>query len=252
MKHFFLITLILTCIFSCTEKDKDHSLSVDAYKELGMPDPEKKWDVADYTQAYNALAKVKWENPLQLPVKDSENSGPVFERMLSLDYLSFLQDSTMRLSEKAERISGFTRVYGYWMDVYVNPTLEGNYYDREIIEIQIFNLRLTEAMLNLAHQINRSDDPADIALQYGYGSIKQNYLDCLSTDLKTQSHTSEFAEKDLERMADSIYTSVMRNKEWMDSSAVSELKHALRAVMDSTSSDHIRNKYQDLRKSLPL
>ena len=252
VKHVFLIVFILTCSFSCTHRPEDNSLSVDAYRALGMPDPARKWDLADYTQAHNVLAKTKWEKPLQLPVKDSENSGLLFEHMLSLEYLSFLQDSTIRLSEKANRISEFSRVYNYWMDVYTNPTLKRNHYHREIIDIQIFNLSLTEAMLNLAHEIDRSDDPADIALKYGYGAVKRSYLACLNNDLQTQSFTSEFLDRDLERMADSIYSSVMRNREWMDSSAVGELKHSLRLVMDSTSSDHIRNKYKSLENSLPI
>ena len=105
-------------------------------------------------------------------------------------------------------------------------------------------------MLNLAHQINRSNDPADIALQYGYRSIKRNYLECLNNDLKTQSYTSEFYDHDLVRMADSIFNSAMRNKEWMDSSAVIELKHSLRTAIDSAQSDYIRNKYERLEQSL--
>lgn len=250
-KHFFLAALILTGS-SCTERREDNSLSVDAYVALGLPDPARKWDMEDYTQAHNVLARIKWERPFQLPVKDSEKSGLLFEHMVSLEYLSFLQDSTMSLNAKAERISEFIRIYDYWIDVYTNPTLERNYYNREIIDVQIFNLRLTEAMLNLAHEINRSDDPADIALQYGYGAIKGNYLACLNNYLQTQSYTSEFPDQDLERMADSIYNSVMRNKAWMDSSAVSELKRALRLVADSSSSNRIRNKYKNLEKSLAI
>jgi hypothetical protein len=132
------------------------------------------------------------------------------------------------------------------------PTLKKNHYHREIVDLQIFNLEVMEDMLNLAHQINKSDDPADAALQYGYPSIKANYLTSLSNGLKTQNSTSEFLERDLNRMADSISASVMRNKEWMDSAAISELKRSLHSVMDSTSSDYIRSKYQSLEKSLVL
>jgi hypothetical protein len=249
-KHFFLIGVILSCTVSCGDRKEDKSLSVNAYIELGMPDPAKKWEIADYIRAYNALAKIKWETPLQLPVKDSDNSGLLFEHLVSLEYLSFLKDTAMTLSEKAGRISEFSKVYNYWMDIYTNPVLKENYYDREIIDIQIFNLNVTEAMVNLAHEINKSDDPADIALQYGYAPIKESYLAALNTDLKTQSYTNAFDDQDLERMADSIYNSAMRNKEWMDSNAVNRLKHSLRIVMDSTSSDYIRSKYETLEKSL--
>lgn len=250
VKYVFPVVVILTGGFSCTDRRDDNSLSVDDYVELGMPDIDRIWGMADYTQAYNVLSKIKWEQPIELPRKDSERSGSLFEHMVSLEYLSFLQDSTMSLNAKAERISEFTRVYDYWIDIYTIPILKRNHYHREIIDLQIFNLRVMEAMLNLAHKINKSDDPADVALQFGYNSIKENYLTCLHNDLKTQNRTSEFLKPDLDRMADSIYASVMRNKEWMDSSAVSELKRSLQFVMDSTSSDHIRNKYKTLERSL--
>lgn len=250
MKFFFPIFFILTGSLSCTDQREDNSLPVHAYVELGMPDPEKKWDMADYTEAHNVLAKIKWAQPLKLPAKESEKSGALFNHMVSLEGLSFLQDSAISLNEKAQRISEFTRVYDYWMDVYTNPTLKGNYYNREIVDVQLFNLSLTEAMLTLAHEINRSDDPADIALRYGYESIKGNYLGCISNDLRTQSYTSEFSEEDLRRMADSIFNSVVRNRGWMDSTAVSELRRSLRLVMDSTSSDYIKDKYRSLEELL--
>jgi hypothetical protein len=87
-------------------------------------------------------------------------------------------------------------------------------------------------------------------LKYGYKNITMNYLSYLTTELKSQSRTSQFLKKDLERMADSVYTSVMRNKEWMDSIAINDVKQSLRLVLDSTSSEYVRNKYTALEKSL--
>jgi len=249
VKHVVLIFFVLSGMFSCTNSLPDESLSVDEYVRLGMPDPGKPWEMADYTQAYNVLAKIKWEKPHQLPAKDSKKSGLLFDHMMSLEYLSFLQD-TSSLNEKAARISEFMRVYDNWIDIYTVPIIKENRYHREILEIQIFNLRLMEAMVNLAHKINRSDDPADVALQVGYNSIKENYFASLDNNFKMQRNTSAFLKRDLDRMADSVYASVLRNKEWIDSSDVNELHRSLRLVIDSTSSDYIRSKYKNLEESL--
>jgi hypothetical protein len=249
-KHTFLSVLIVVFSFSCADQTTDNSLTVDAYRALGMPDPATKWDMTDYTQAHNVLAKLKWERPLQLPVKDSEKSGPLFEHMLSLEYLSFLQDSAITRSEKAYRISEFGRAYDYWIDVYSNPTLKRGYYDREIINIRMFNLSLTEAAVNLANEIGRSNDPSDVALQYGYPSIKRAYLECVNNYLQPLNYQSGLADQDMERMVDSIHNSVTRNREWLDSGAVNDLKHSLRSVMDSTSSDRVRDKYKRLESQL--
>lgn len=252
-RHAFLIVFIVTWCFSCADRDRgmDNSLTIDAYKELGMPDANKKWTMADYTQAYNVLAKLRWEKQLQLPVRNSDKSGLLFDRMVSLDYLSFLQDSALTRSEKAQRISEFGVAYDYWIDLYTTPTVQANYYNREIVDIQIFNLGLTEAAFNLANEINESDDPADIALQYGYNTIKRGYLECLNDYLLPRNDRSEFAHEDMGKMVDSIYHSVMRNKEWLDSSDVSVLKQSVRSVMDSTSSARLVDKYKLLEKQLP-
>ncbi|HLT71284.1 MAG TPA: hypothetical protein VKZ75_01470 [Cyclobacteriaceae bacterium] len=250
IKHVFLIVFLVTYSFSCTERREDHSRSVEDYMTLGMPDPDSKWTMEDYKLAHNVLAKIKWEHPEELPVRDSEKSGALFEHMVSLEYLSFLQDTAMSLNAKAERISEFTRVYEYWIDVYTIPILQENPYQREIMDLQVFNLRLMEAMLNLAHKINKSEDPADVALQYGYESIRQNYLTSLSTGLKTQRRTSGLPDHEMEWMADSIYASISRNREWMDPGMRSELSQSLHSVIDSSKSDYIRNKYRTLEESL--
>ncbi|MBL0740659.1 hypothetical protein [Chryseolinea lacunae] len=249
LKQIFLIAFVLTGIFSCAKKQEDNSLTLDEYMKMGVPDPAKVWDINDFSQAYGALAKLKWDRPYQLPVKGSKKSGVLFEHMLSLKNVSFLMDSTLSLNEKAERISAFVLVCDHWIDIYSNPVID-NYYRSELIDIQIFNLRLTEKMVNLATQINNSDDPTAVVLKYGYKTIKMNYVSCLTTELKNQSHTSQFLKQDLERMADSVFASVERNREWMDSSARVDVKQSLRLVLDSTSSDHVRNKYTTLEKSL--
>ena len=245
----FVIAFMLISCFSCTTEQADNSLTVEQYIKLGVPDPWSEWNMEDFSQVHVALTRIKWQKPFQLPRKDSEKSGLLFEHMLSFDNMSFLNNNELSLNEKAERIAAFVQVYDYWMDVYSNPIIT-NIYHRELIDIQIFNLGVTERMLRLAQEINKSDVPTAVALQYGYKSIQMNFLNCLTNDLKVQSRTSQFLKRDLDRMADTVYAAVLRNKSWMDSRTISDLKKSLNLVMDSTSSNHIRSKYTSLQKAL--
>ncbi len=255
IRHALLISILAVCI-SCAQKSADNSLTIEAYRGLGIPDPDKEWNMADYSQAHNVLAKLKWEQELQLPVKDSQKSGALFKRMISRDYLSFLRDSTISRNEKARRISEFSVVYDYWMDIYNVPTVNKNYYDREIMDVRIFNLNLSEAAFKLANEINQSDDPSDVALQYGYPSIKRAYLECLNKYLQPRTFVharnvwQEFADQDMQRMVDSVHSSVMRNRVWLMDNDIRELRHSLNSVADSTSSNTIRAKYKQLDKEL--
>ena len=253
--HAFLISILAVC-FSCANKPGDNSLTIEAYRELGVPDPDKEWTMADYSKAHNILGKLKWERQLQLPVKDSKKSGSLFTRMISRDYLSFLQDSSISLNEKARRIVEFGVVYDYWMDIYSVPTVEKGYYDREIMEIKLFNLNLSEAAFKLANEINQSDDPADVALQYGYPSIKRAYLECLNKYLQPKDYVpagdywQEFSDQDMKRMIDSVHMSVVRNKSQLLGNEIEELRQSVNSLSDSTSSDAIRKKYRYLEKEL--
>ena len=250
IKRVFFIVVIVAFCTSCAQKRSDNSLTIDGYRELGIPDPNQQWDMADYAKAHNVLAKMKWERQLQLPMQDSDKSGALFDRMVSIDYLVFLQDSTLTRSEKAQKISEFARVYDYWIDVYTIPTLKANYYNREIMSVRLFNLRLTEAALNLANKINDSDDPADVALQYGYESIKRAYLECVSSYLQPDNYRLQFSNEDMQKMVDSIHHSVLRNKQWLKDNEVVQLKQSLQSAMDSTSSATLKSKYKQLENHL--
>jgi len=247
--NFILIAIVAgSILISCVEKKTDTSLSVEAYKNFGMPDPDKQWTIEDYKRAHHVLSKLKWESQPQLPFKGSKKSGLVFNRLVSLDYLSFLNDS-IPLSEKAQRITEFGRVYDYWIDVYTVPTVKGKY-NTELAEIRIFNLKIAEAAFQLANQINESEAPEDKALRFGYPSIKRAYLDCINNYLQPRILDLEFSEADMKMMIDSIHQSLTRNKKWFDNTEIIKIKAVLHSVKDSTSSHQLRDEYSRLANSL--
>lgn len=248
-ERFYAFLIIMLVSTSCTRIPTDNSLPLADYLKLGVPDPKDPWSMEELIQAYHVLGKLKWEQPLQLPIKGSKKSGDLFERMLSFENLSFLQD-TVSLNQKAERITEFIQVYDYWRSVYTHPGIKNNYYHHELAEIEIFNLRFMEAMFHLAKKINKSDNAIDAALKYGYESIKKNYVYCLLGMLDTQSNTSQFLKADLELMADSIYVSVLRNKVSLDQKVIGDLKKSILMVIDSTESKHVQSKYRALHKFL--
>lgn len=251
VKHTFLIVLVsMIAGFSCTKKKVDQSLALEEYTKLGVPDITAKWEMADYIRAHNALAKLKWERPLELPKKDSEKSGPLFKHMLSLDYISFLKDSAISLSEKAQRVTEFRTVHDYWTDVYSNPVINPAFYSREVIAIKLFNLQLTEAIVNLGRKVQASDKPEDMMLRPGYKSIKSAYLAYMKSYLQPANFREDFPEEDLKVLSDSIRFSVLRNADWMDSSELALLRSSLRSLADSASSGAIRDKFRLLEKSL--
>jgi len=248
MKHYFLLILVLPLFLdSCKNpNDTDHSLTLEEYRELGMPDCDSVWNREDYSNAFVVLANVKREKPFALPIKDSQRSGVLFYRIISLENLSFLQEDSLYLHEKALLIKSYLSVYDEIIDIYTNILMREQYYNPELVEIWIFGLRFTQKMLDLAHEINESEDPANVRMQSGYPSIQDLYLLFLTDVLEKQQHTSQYSEKDLELLTDSLSSGVRRNMEWFDEDASEKIRQGMKAVIDSTSSLKIKTDYRDL------
>jgi hypothetical protein len=252
MKHCLLLTIILSLFLtSCKNtKETDHSLSLDEYRQLGMPDHKHVWNMEDYSSAFFVLNTVKYENPKALPVRASERSGILFSRMISMDNLSFLQDVTLPLHAKADLIKWFVNTLMELKVAYTIPGLQDQYYIRELIDIDIFRLSVSHQMLALGQQINKSEDPSDAAMASDYPQIQQMYLNLLSELLGKHQHTTQIPLPTLELLSDSLSSSVSRNMHWFDEQASGTMRQMLNTASENSSSQTIKDNYQALLESL--
>jgi hypothetical protein len=189
---------------------------------------------------------MKMKEPFSLPKKESSKSGAIYDRIISLNNMTFLEDESLALHEKANVLKEYLNIYWEGINIYTNIRMKKPYYHRELLGLHIFGLSLAQKMLDLAYEINESTDPADLNMQSGYQSIQAIYKSILIDLLATQKYSSNYLQKDLELLSDSIFTSVMRNRSWMDSTDVDDVNQALNVVMDSTSSRHINKNYAEL------
>jgi hypothetical protein len=240
---FLFITILLTTVFCSNPNKKDLSLSEEEYSALGLPDYAEIWNNEDYWEAYGVLAKLRNSKPYSLPQKHSEKSGKIFERIISMENFSFLEDDSLTLKEKAFLIQNHNIIQEQFVDVYTNIYGEDQYYNRELIDLYLFGLRISHKMLELAKKINASDEPEAKSLQSGYDVIKYTYFTILTDILDEQSKSTIYREDDLERLSDSISKSVQYNKDLLEVSSRKELQQKLKVVINRTSSDHILENY---------
>ena len=252
MKYYFLLVMAaFSFMISCNSKEyKDYSLQLEQYREMGIADPSEVWDFDDIRTAHNSLSGIKWDKPYQLPRQDSEKSGVLFDRMVGLENMTFLQDDTLKLHEKAYYALEFLRMMERWRELYTNPIWKTQYYQRELVEININEVRVTQIMVEIADQIMESDDPVDRILQEGVPTVKESYVSSLKKALMAQNMTSAVLKEDIDRMADSLGVSVLRNRGLLDMSSMKDIKESLRAYADSTSSDYVRTHYTELANNL--
>jgi hypothetical protein len=252
MKSYFLfITVVLVSFASCSHPNrKDHSYPLKKYRELGIPDISRPWKVSEFAGVIATLRAIKNKNPLSLPRKGSRKSGELFDHLISMDNLSFLKLDTLPLYEKAYRIQSFVHIQGEYVDIYTDLYHREQYYNKELIEFYIYGISITQRMLDLAYQINESDQPGDIGMQSGFDAIQYIHTSMLTAALDEQKHTSLYKTEDLERLSDSIALSVRRNMSWFDSVATANIKQNMSVVIDSSTSDKIRDEYLPIINAL--
>jgi hypothetical protein len=239
------IIVFLLCIVSCN-KESDYSYPLEKYLELGIPDCNRAWGMSEFGNVIATLRDIENSEPLSLPRKGSRKSGKLFEHMVSMDNLSFQNNNSLPLYERAYRMQSFVRIQSEYIDIYTDLYNREQYYNEELIDLYIYGISITQEMLNLAYKINESDEPGDIELRSGFHAIQYGHVFMLSNCLDKQKNTSVYNTEDLETLSDSIMVSIRRNMYWFDSTAVEKIKQNMRVVIDSSSSEKIRNKYSEI------
>lgn len=251
IRNIFYLGLMFMIMVSCQEKrDRDFSLSVKEYQEKGLPDPDKVWSGEDYAKAYMVLSQLKSIQPLSLPRKGSEKSDVYFRRLISPENLSFLDDDTIPLNEKAYRIQSYLPIQSDLDDLYTDLYKRDQYYHRELIDLYLFGLRIAQHMLDLSYQINETKDEKAKQIRSAFPAIQFTYVSVLSFILEKQKNASVYEIRDLERLTDSVSNSILENRAWMPVDTRNNLKDQIGVVMDSVSSDHIERKYRHLLEVL--
>ena len=252
MMKFALLSLCLFLgIIACSSPgNNDHSLNEDDYTKLGVPDHNRSWDGKDYTTACNTLFKLKYQNPLSLPVKNSTRSGRVFDRIVSLNNLSFLDIDSLPLYKKAYLISTFVNIQSTLLDIYYDGARTKQFYSTELVHIYIFGLQIVEKMMELAKKINDSSDINDKTMKYEYDTIRLSYMKMLQYLLDRLKHQSLYKSDDFATLSDSVRFSIKRNLMLFDSVSTYHIKPGLQAVADSSSSERIKFQYLILIDSI--
>jgi hypothetical protein len=240
-----LILLILPVFFSsCTRPNvTDHSYTLEEYRERGMPEHDTVWSIEDYETAFLVLNTLKYEEPFALPARDSEKSGMLFDRMMNLENLTFLEDDTLPLHQKAQMIKWWVNIYHQLRVAYTNVGMRRQYNIRELADIDIFGMGLAQMMLDLGQEVNESEDRNDAAMAKDFPAIQEMYVDLLSRVLERQQHASHYPPETFELLSDSLSSSVRRNMGWFDEDASERIRQGMLTVLDSTSSWKIRSNY---------
>jgi hypothetical protein len=243
-----IISLILLAAGSCKNSSKkDLSYTVKEYKMKGMPDPDSVWSDKGCLKAHAALGTIRLNHFTSLPAKHSKKSGPVFTRIINRENVSFIDDTTESLSDRAFRVQYFSSFIAEICRMYTDNLKQEQYYREELIDLYIFRLFVQEKMLYLADVIMKSDDPSVKGLKQGLAAVQHGYINLLSQLFQEQVKINVYLADDLVRLSQEISVSLLRNLEWMNEENREGIRNHLHDAIEKSSSEMVKTNY---RKSL--
>jgi hypothetical protein len=252
LKHSVII-LILTMIinYSCKESIKeDHSLTIEEYQKLGMPDHNKNWINDDYIMANITLSSLKITDPMAFPRKKSKKSNAIFMRLVNKDNLSFTEDQNIPVRNRAFLVQHYPRFQYELTQLYTDTANVEQYYNEELIETYIFGLNIHGKMLDLAGIIMNSEREEEKSIHSGLTTVVFNYLKTLSNIMEEQVKSNIYVSEDLDRLSLEVSGSLKKNLEWILPTDRYKLAENVQKVIDDAPSDYIKENYRTTLKLL--
>ena len=251
LKNFGIILLsVILLNGSCNNSSKhDLSLTVKEYQKVGMPDPSKTWKNYDYVNANISLSSLHSTNPFCLPRKDSKKSGALFSRFVNIENLTFLEDTTISLRDRALLVQHFQQLHNQLSNLYNNELKGKPYYNRELIDLHIFRLLVNDKMLELAGKIMNSKEESDLTMQSGLNRVQYNYLKLIDMLLQVQMKSKDYTGNDLNRLSTEVSRSLTLNQIWMEPNEKRKIIVQIQDILKKSSSAAVKKNY---RKTLEV
>ena len=229
---------------------KDLSLTVKEYQSKGMPDIDTIWSEDKLMKAHITLGSIRTKNFRTLPRKDSKKSGAVFSRIVSKENLSFLNDPSKSLHDKAYQIQSVGPFLNEIGRMYTDNFRSEQYYSEELIDIYISEMYARKRMLELAEEIMNSKEPADMSMQSGRPAIVNGYVNLITNLIGQQNNTKAFSGRELKRLNREVSRSISENMRYLDSESKQKISNEIKKTGEKSSSRYIRRNFRKVLKAL--
>lgn len=250
-KHTFITISLVLLIFGCKAQEKeDVSLSVNEYEKYGMPTTRKIWISDDYDKTIVLLNEIKKGNFKSLPRANSEKSKPYFDRIISEENLSFIEDTTITLQKKAFLIQSFAVTYGKLIYLYYQENSKTQYYNEELINIYIFGLKLTDKLFDFANLNLKSTKEPNAQMKAGIENMSSGYYKTILTYLDLLVQNDVYQTKDLEKFSIELKINLNRNINWLNSERRGQIKEKLNQTKNLSGSKIVKDNQNAILKLL--
>jgi hypothetical protein len=245
-----ILILILLINVSCIKSEKDLSLTAAEYHKMGIPDQNKLSSNQDYLKVLTTLNRIKIKDPLSFPRKHSKKSGDVFKCLINKENLSFVNDTTISLHDRALQIQFLSSLQNTELQLYTDKLKSEQYYNEELIDLYIYTLFVRKKMFELAGKINNSKAESDISMQAGQLVVVNGYMTMIISILEEQVKSRGYLRKDLDRLSMEVSESIIENLNWIEPADRQKISIELKNTIEQSPSNYVKDNYRKVLKAL--
>jgi hypothetical protein len=227
---------------TCTTKDQDRSMTVQEYRDLGVPDLNSKWQSNEIARCLDVLAQLKSKDFYSLPRKGSAKSGKVYEKLTSLENEILYTDPV-----QANRVlSNLVEIYND-PDYYRNPGYYHHEFTGVIVYMINFSYKNVEVLNSLQpFQLEFESTKTQISL------MESGYSKMLSGFFFFQNDSIHLNIDDQILLSETFTTSLDTCWPILSENSVEELLPRIQGFASNHRSKEVRDKYTSLLKSKGL
>lgn len=196
----YLYTICFAAVlFSCSTSQKttvevlpDHSLTIDEYISLGIPDPDKIWSIRDYRKASSIIESLANKDIQNLPRIGSNKSGKIIERIVSEENILNAVNASTSVEEKLRTHLDFGNEILKMERTYGRAAKKNIVFFKEKIEMSTWGLKQMKPRHLLGMEYIDQLTPSELAriknknifnrLEDNYSRIAELTLELVSTE----------------------------------------------------------------------
>ena len=221
----------------------DHSLTVEAYVQLGMPSPDKVWTPQDFLQAGGVLRNISQKNPEELPRFGSKSSGRLFDRICARENLAGILDKNSPLNVRISLVAKYLEGAGLMLKAYVEPAIRDTVLDVEMVEIMGLTLKGELTAIDLGNRFQASipkDDPKLAARKAGLSQMAEGVATSFEGGIISLSETKTYRNAARLKLCGYLQETLPSAIPELPDSAKNRLLRRIKEAQKSESNDEIK------------
>ncbi len=157
MKIVFLLYWSLLVVASnaqvIIEPYPDNSLYPEQYQSFGMPKSNELWNAAEYKRARKVIKGFYDIDKWSLPRKNSQYSGSLFERMVSIDNLEIINNQSEPIQKRLEEHDEIINSTNILLNLYYERSATEQRFGAEVLTILVFSAKSTNYSIDIIKEL---------------------------------------------------------------------------------------------------